>query len=75
MTGPAVMPFGYEQLLTPEEAARRLKCGRSFVYSEAKAGRLRVMHLGKRLIRITETAFSAYLAAAGRPVTPETSVR
>jgi len=57
--------------LTPEEAATRLKAGRSFIYSEAKAGRLRVLRLGKRLIRITEADFAAYVAAAGRPATPE----
>ncbi len=58
-------------LLTPDDVAKRLAVSRSMAYTLIKRGELRALYVG-RLPRITESAFAEYLAAAGRPATPET---
>jgi excisionase family DNA binding protein len=63
-----------ERLLTPDDVAKRLAVSRSMVYALVKTGKLRALHVG-RLPRVTEADFAAYLAGAGRPVTPETGTR
>ncbi len=67
----AMAPTDGGPLLTPDDVAKRLSVSRSMAYTLIKRGELRALYVG-RLPRITEAAFAEYLAAAGRPVTPET---
>jgi excisionase family DNA binding protein len=69
-----VVEVALERLLTPDDVAKRLAVSRSMAYTLIKRGELRALRIG-RLPRITEAAFAEYLAAADRPVTPETRTR
>jgi len=52
------------------EAAALLSCGRSLIYTEMQAGRLRALHVGRRVL-IPASAIAAYIGAQsdgkGRP--------
>jgi excisionase family DNA binding protein len=52
-----------EQLLTPDQVAKRLAVSRSMVYAEIKKTKMKALYVG-RLPRITEAALAEYLAKA-----------
>jgi excisionase family DNA binding protein len=63
-------------LLTPEEAARVLRVGRTTLYALMKAGDLRPIHIG-RSCRLSRAELERYVRRLGAPryVPPRPSVR
>jgi excisionase family DNA binding protein len=61
----AVRPDAPDELLAVDEAARRLGCGRSSLYGELSAGRLRSVQIGRRRL-IPSSAIADRIAAASR---------
>jgi excisionase family DNA binding protein len=51
-----------ERLYGIPEAAALLSCGRSLVYTEMQAGRLRALHVGRRVL-IPASAIRDYIAS------------
>jgi len=63
-TTPADVP---ERLLSIDDAAERLGIGRSRLYDELAAGRLRSLKVGRRRL-VPASALAAYVAAEGVPM-------
>jgi excisionase family DNA binding protein len=63
---------GHRLLLTPEEAAKVLRVGRTTVYALMKSGVLRPVHIG-RSCRISQAGSTATSPARGSPV-PSTAI-
>jgi excisionase family DNA binding protein len=61
-------------LLTPEEAGKRLGCSRPHVYDLVAAGKLRRFNAsakpGATKLRVADTDVDAFIAAAEMPVAP-----
>jgi excisionase family DNA binding protein len=52
------------ELLTLEEARRILRCSKSKLYTERKAGRLKTRRFGFRLIRVHRDDLAEYIRTA-----------
>jgi excisionase family DNA binding protein len=61
-------------LLTPEEAARVLRVGRTTVFALMKAGELHPVHIG-RSCRLSRAELERYVHRLETPPTPATPVR
>ncbi len=58
-------PAGPDRLLSVDEAARHLSIGRSALYAEMAAGRLRSLKIGRRRL-VPSGAIAEYVARDGR---------
>jgi len=58
-------PAGPDRLLSVDEAARHLGIGRSAVYAELAAGRLRSLKIGRRRL-VPSAAIAEYVSRDGR---------
>jgi excisionase family DNA binding protein len=56
-------------LLTPEEAARALRIGRTSIYALMKAGELRPVHIG-RSCRLARAELERYVTSLAAPPPP-----
>jgi excisionase family DNA binding protein len=54
-----------QALLTLAEAAKILKVSKTKLYHERKAGRINVVTIGVRCVRVTEAEVKRYVRAAG----------
>ncbi len=54
-------PASPDRLLSVDEAAREMSCGRTLVYAEIQAGRLRSCKVGRRRL-VPASAVAAYSA-------------
>jgi excisionase family DNA binding protein len=52
-----------DQLLTLEEAARRLSLGRVTIRRMARRGELKIIRLGHNTLRVRESELDAYIAS------------
>lgn len=70
MRAEAVPAGAPDRLYGIPEAAALLSCGRSLIYTEMQAGRIRALHVGRRVL-IPASAIAAYIGAQsdgkGRP--------
>jgi excisionase family DNA binding protein len=68
------LPAGNALLLTPEEAARALRVGRTTIYGLIKAGELRPVHIG-RSCRLPRAELERYVDRLAAPPSPQQSRR
>jgi len=66
-----------QALLTLAEAAKLLKISKTKLYHEREAGRLDVVYIGVRCVRVTEAEVRRYIRAAckRRPPSPTSGER